>query len=230
LQEFLRNEIERRLAPLFLARALTLGGVGRGLVFQLFDALGSLPADEVGRQIAALDPADRKALSRLGVRFGTKTIYFEPLTRVDAMRFRALLWAVRHGQPAPLLPSARKLARPIEIDPSVPSSFYGAVGLRVFDGVALRPDRLERLAAEARRLARGGAFTAGAKLLAIAGAEAQALRRLLVALGYRIVIDQGAETFVAGPRRERGFRKNGRRRDPPGESHPFAKLRELKLA
>src|ERR1700758_655325 len=35
LQEFLRKDIERRLAPLFAAQALPLGGVGRGLVYQL---------------------------------------------------------------------------------------------------------------------------------------------------------------------------------------------------
>ena len=47
LQEFLRTEIERRLAPLFAAQALPLGGVGRGLVYQLVDALGCLPATDV---------------------------------------------------------------------------------------------------------------------------------------------------------------------------------------
>ena len=40
LQTFVRDEIERRLAPLFSTGALPLGGVGRGLAFQLVDALG----------------------------------------------------------------------------------------------------------------------------------------------------------------------------------------------
>jgi ATP-dependent RNA helicase SUPV3L1/SUV3 len=230
LQQFLRNEIERRLAPLFAARALTLGGVGRGLAFQLIDALGCLPAAEIGRQVAALDPPDRKALSRLGVRFGTESIYFEPLLQGDAMRFRALLWAVRHGQPVPPLPPGRGLAKPLEIDPVLPGSFYAAVGLRVLDGLALRPDRLERLAAAARRLARGGRFAAAPQLAALAGAEPPALRRLLSALGYRAVIDGGAVTFVARPRRQREIRNSVRQRGPAGEGHPFAKLRELKLA
>src|SRR5437899_2657515 len=114
LQEFVREEIERRLAPLSAARALPLGGVGRGLAFQLVDALGCLSVAEIGRQIAALDRPDRAALSRLGLRFGTESIYLEPLTRADTMRFRALLWAVRHGRSAPPFPSARRLAKPIE--------------------------------------------------------------------------------------------------------------------
>ena len=55
LAAFVRTEIERRLAPLFAISGLPLGGVARGLAFQLADALGSLPAGEVVRQVAALD-------------------------------------------------------------------------------------------------------------------------------------------------------------------------------
>jgi ATP-dependent RNA helicase SUPV3L1/SUV3 len=60
-------------------------------------------------------------------------------------------------------------AKPIETDPELPSSFYAAAGLRVLDGLALRSDRLERLAAAARRLARRGPFAAGSELAGIVG-------------------------------------------------------------
>jgi len=230
LQEFLRNEIARRLTPLFAAQELPLSGVGRGLVYQMVDALGCRPAIDVAGQVTALEPPDRKALSRLGVRFGTESVYFEPLLRADAMRFQALLWGVRHGRPVPLLPSARSLMKPIRIDPELPRSFYAAIGLRVLDGFALRPDRLERLAAAARRLARQGPFPAVAELVATAGVEPQALRGLLGALGYRTVIDAAGETFVPRPQRRRETGKGSRGGRQTGEGHPFAKLRELKLA
>jgi len=230
LQEFLRNEIARRLTPLFAAQELPLSGVGRGLVYQMVDALGCRPAIDVAGQVTALEPPDRKALSRLGVRFGTESVYFEPLLRADAMRFQALLWGVRHGRPVPVLPSARRLMKPIRIDPELPRSFYAAIGLRVLDGFALRPDRLERLAAAARRLARQGPFPAVAELVATAGVEPQALRGLLGALGYRTVIDAAGETFVPRPQRRRETGKGSRGGRQTGEGHPFAKLRELKLA
>jgi ATP-dependent RNA helicase SUPV3L1/SUV3 len=230
LQEFLRNEIERRLEPLFAAQALPLGGSGRGLVFQLVDALGCLPAVEIGRHIAALDPSDRSALSWLGVRFGTESFYFEPLLRADAMRFRALLWAVRQGRPVPRLPGARRLGKPFETDPALPASFYETVGFRVIAGLALRPDRLERVAAATRRLARAGPFSAGAELAAMAGLPPAALRRLLLALGYRSVIADGKETFIPRPRRVRKAKHAEYRRERSGDGHPFAKLGELKLA
>jgi ATP-dependent RNA helicase SUPV3L1/SUV3 len=230
LQEFLRNDIERRLAPLFAAHALPLGGVGRGVVYQLANALGCLPIATLTGQITGLEPADRKALSRVGVRFGTESVYCQPLLRLETMRFQALLWAIWQGRAVPKLSSARRLARPIGIDPEIPASFYTAVGLRVIGGLALRPDRLERIAAAARRLARHGPFAAGAELAAVAGVEPRALRDLLAGLGYRAIIDANGESFVARPRRRREATKGSRQGSQIGAAHPFAKLRELKLA
>jgi ATP-dependent RNA helicase SUPV3L1/SUV3 len=229
LQAFLRAEIERRLAPLFLAQALPLGSVGRGLVFQLVGELGCVPTGDVWHQLRALASPDRIALSRLGLRFGTESVYFEPMQRIDTVRFRALLWAVQHGRPGPpLLPSKHNLTKVIEIDPALPASFYAAMGLRVLSGLALRPDRLERLAAAARRLARLGAFSADDKLAATLGVGRPALRRLLAGLGYRAIIRAGEEKF-SGPRR--GQRDVVKRcyRPPTTDGHPFAKLRELNL-
>ena len=78
---------------------------------------------EAARQVAALDRADRAALSRNGVRFGSETVYLEPLLRPEAVRFRALLWAIKFGRPPPALPGARRLAKAIETDPSLPPHF-----------------------------------------------------------------------------------------------------------
>jgi ATP-dependent RNA helicase SUPV3L1/SUV3 len=228
LRAFLRVEIERRLAPLFAAQALPLGSVGRGLVFQLVGELGCVPRATVGHQLKALEPADRIALSRLGLRFGTESIYFESLQRIDIVRFRALLWAVQHSWPAPPLLSKRELTKVIEIDSAFPASFYAAIGLRVLRGLALRPDRLERLAAAARRLARFGAFSTDDELAVSLGLERSALRRLLAALGYRAVIRAGEEKFVGPRRRQRDAAKRCHQA-PTAEGHPFAKLRELNL-
>ncbi len=228
LQAFLRAEIERRLAPLFAAQALPLGSSGRGLVFQLVGELGCVPRAEVCDQLKALEDPDRIALSRLGLRFGTESIYFEPMQRTEAVRFRALLWAVLNGRPGPARLSKRFLAKVIEIDPALPASFYAAIGLRVLEGLALRPDRLERFASAARRLARSGPFAAGDELAALLNVEQPALRRLLAALGYRAVFRAGEELFIGGRRGRRQAVKS-RSRWSAGEGNPFAKLRELNL-
>ncbi|HEV8680809.1 MAG TPA: helicase-related protein [Stellaceae bacterium] len=230
LQLFVKGEIERRLAPLFAAEALPLGGVGRGLVFQLVDALGCLPAEDVAAPLKALDVPSRRALGRVGVRFGGTTIYVEPLLGAETARFRALLWAIHAGRAVPPVPGARNRGKAIAVDPELPPSFYAAIGRRVLGGLALRPDRLERLARAARDRARTGRFVADAELAALAGVAPRELRHVLLALGYRAVIEAGNEVFVAKPRR-RGAQpapRPGPR--PPREGHPFAKLQELKLA
>jgi ATP-dependent RNA helicase SUPV3L1/SUV3 len=229
LQNFVEGEIARRLSPLFAAEALPLGHAGRGLAFQLAAALGTLPAREVAEQVAALAPADRAALGRLGFRFGTESVYCEPLLRPRALRFRALLWAVRHGRAVPPLPSARALAAGMAADPALPPSFYAASGLILLGGFALRPDRAERLAAAARRRARQGPFAASPELAAIAGVDPAMLQRVLAGLGYRAVRRDGAEVFVARTRR-RNKAARAPRRTAVAEGHPFAKLQELRLA
>src|SRR5438132_2797991 len=199
LQAFLGAEIERRLSPLFTAQALLVGGNARGLVFQMVGALGFLPAAEVGPQIKALDPLDRNALGRQGLRFGIESVYFEPLLRADAMHFRALLWAVQHNRPVPRLPTSDRLAKVTEVDPALPPSFYATIGLRQLGSLAMRPDRLQKLSSSAHRLSRRGPVAMG-ELAAISGINRQQLRRLLVALGYRAVAEAGGESFVARPR------------------------------
>ena len=159
-----------------------------------------------------------KRSSRLGVRFGTESVYFEPLLRADTMRFRALLWAVRHGRPVPTLPSARRLAKPIEIDPELPPSFYAAIGFRVLDGFALRPDRLERLAAAAQTpRAQRPLCTLGPNLRRLRASNLPALRGLLAALGYRAVIGgrsrkPSCASRGDGVQRDKGHRAAQRRR------------------
>ena len=99
----------------------------------------------------------------------------------------------------------------------------------MLDGLALRPDRLERLAAAARDRARTGRFVGDPELAAIAGVTAAELRRVLLALGYRAVIEGDDEFFIGMPRR-RATAAQARSHRKPRDGHPFAKLGELKFA
>jgi len=230
LQAFVKGVVERRLAPLFALRDLPLEGVARGLAFQLVDALGCLASVEAAEQLRALDRASRRALGRAGVRFGNESLYVEPLLGAESARFRALLWAVRQGRTVPPLPGARALGKALAVDPQLPASFYAALGRRVIGGLALRPDRLDRLSQAASGRARTGPFAADAGLAALAGVAVADLRRLLQGLGYRALIRDGAELFVARPRRLSGPSRRAARRDAAPDGHPFAKLNQLKFA
>jgi hypothetical protein len=65
-------------------------------------------------------------------------------------------------------------------------------------------------------------------LAVIAGVAPGALRGVLLALGYRAVIEGGNEFFVGRPRRRGAPQQMQPRR--AARDNPFAKLKELKFA
>lgn len=230
LAAFVKSEIERRLAPLFRAEKAALSAPARGLVFQLREGLGSVPAAAIAPQRAGLTKTDRQLFARLGIRLGTQSAYFERLLKPDAVALRALLWSLSHGAvlPAPLPPPGRVS---LTCADGASSEFYAAIGYAALGGRALRVDRVERLAAAARRLSRQGPFAPTPELATLAGCPIAELTQLLPALGYRAIVEESGVTFVA--RRRAGTTKRhpaGKRTRSLGDDHPFAKLRGLRLA
>jgi ATP-dependent RNA helicase SUPV3L1/SUV3 len=232
LAEFVRATLGRGLAPLWRARDAELSGPARGLVFQLAEALGNLPAAAVAGQREALTAADRAALARLGLRFGTETVYVQSLLKPRAAALRALLWAVWRGEAVPSVPTVSALR-----DAAIPEAAYAAMGWRVLGPRVLRVDRVESLAAAARRLARQGPFAATPALAQLAASSPDELAAMLPALGYRFVLGDSGATFHVRPRRrdaQRHGKAPSRRRQPrrgeePAADGPFAKLRNLRL-
>jgi ATP-dependent RNA helicase SUPV3L1/SUV3 len=223
--DFVRATIERELAPLLRLRTAPLGGPARGLAFQLAETLGCLPARAAESQLAALGPGDRKALARLGVRLGTESVYVERLLKPAPTAFRALLRSIQVGAPLPAwLPPPGRWSLPR--DPAGAPDHAAALGYFTVGPRLLRVDRLERLAAGARRLARQGPFGITPELIALAGCKAAELAGVLAALGYRAVVDVDGATFL--PRRRPPARADRRKRQ--NVHSPFAELRKLRLA
>ncbi|HWK46802.1 MAG TPA: helicase-related protein [Stellaceae bacterium] len=236
---FVRGTVESGLRPLFIAAAAgtgagaasELGPAARGLVFRLGEALGSLPAEPLGAVLAALSPADRKRLTRLGLRFGTETVYVESLLKPKPRALAALLWSVHAAVPLPGdVPAASRLS--VEAGVDWPVGLGNAIGFRRVGPRAIRVDRLERLAAALRRLARPGPFALNGALASLIGCPLVDLQGVVAALGYRAVVESGVITYRAIAR---GAGHRSRRvvpRPAPiiAEDHPFAKLKALRLA
>ncbi|MCZ6743858.1 MAG: helicase-related protein [Alphaproteobacteria bacterium] len=252
LEAWLEGEIERCLPDLFRARealaSQQLSGPVRGLLYQLVEALGALPRRQAAAQIAALDPADRKTLARYGARLGVETVFIPALLEPPAVRMRALLWAVQangalgsgDGARWPEPPAGR-LSAPR--DETVPDGFYQAVGYLPLGTCVLRADRVEVLAAEARKLARQGPFVPTRSLARRAGLELADLPGVLTGLGFQASEDAGGLSFAprrrapgkrwrkprAGTRQGRGGKARSGKARGAGADSPFAKLGELDL-
>jgi ATP-dependent RNA helicase SUPV3L1/SUV3 len=219
---FWRMLLWRRLAAVMRARQAELEGPARGLVFQLCEALGTLPAATVTAQRTALSADDRKTLARLGIRLGTETIYLDGLFRREAASLTATLWAVKHGCAVPAVPGGVAAPR----DPGIEEAAYAAMGYRVLGERVLRVDKVERLAAAARRLARQGPFGPTPELTQLASAAPRDLAAMLTSLSYRAVHDGSGVTFHA----RRPAKKGAARTRPAHADSPFAKLAALRLA
>ncbi len=224
LAEFAREEIGRRLAPLIRLSDADLIGAARGLAFQLMEALGGLPAAQVrgaGRRRSTRPM--RRRLRGLGVRLGAEMVYVAPILNPRAADTAGLLWAIYHGAALPA-PSLRGSALPRDV--GLADGLYAAMGYRVLGARVLRLDRVERLAAALRRLARQGPFAPLPELVQLAGCANAELPGVLAAMGYRAVVDESGLSFRAERRR------TPRRRPPPPApaEGPFAKLGSLRLA
>ncbi len=236
LAAWLNAHLAAGLAPLHRLREAGFAGAARGLAFQLVEALGSVRRRAVGPLLADIGPRDRRAMRRLGVRFGIETIYLPALIKPRAARLRALLWSIHNRQPPRAAPAPGLCSVPAET--SVDSAFYAACGYRVLAGQAIRVDILDRLAAALSEAARAGMFTPTAAMISPAGLTADRVPAVLHALGYR-------RCGIGGQSRYYRVRPSGQRpRCPPGKvgragrgnpaadradpGSPFAILQELK--
>ena len=233
LARWIEGQLQRRLKPLWRARAAALNGAARGLAFQLVGNLGTMPRQAVGGQIAALTSGDRQALAQIGVHIGRESVWLPGLGKPAAVSLRLLLWAVHAGQPVPSLDGGRPLSSPR----TLPEAAYLAAGYRAIGDLAIRVDALERLSKAAHQLARQGPFAATEALAAQIGIAAPALGPVLAAIGLRRQGDGDEATYAARPRRAptpaagSGPPRRARRRRRPtiaGDS-PFARLGDLRF-
>ena len=219
--------VARRYGPLAGRAPAELKGAARGVVYQLAEALGTAPTAQLHSLTAALAAEDRKALARLGVRFGTEHVYLPRLQNGPTIRLGALLWALFHGRAPETLPELPSGPRAwIRTAAAWPDAFYRALGYCRVGGTALRADRMEELAAAARRLARQGPFAATPALAGAAGLPLKVVPEALQALGYRHHPGEGGGTFQPLPENRRARRRTG---EPQAVNpcSPFARLKAL---
>ena len=138
------------------------------------------------------------------------------------MRLRALLWSIHNLQPpAPFETTRGVIAAPTDSLRALAAS-CGYLPMR---GLAIRVDRLEKLAAEARRLARLGPFGVTPGLATAIDGEVTDIETLLTAIGYRKHIDLNGVTFV--PEGRRRAQRRAAVAEVAEPASPFAVLRDL---
>jgi len=217
LAAWLESRLKSLFGPLLPEREEELSGPGRGLLFQLAEHLGSMPPVPAD----TLSEPDRKIMARLGVRFGTESLFLPALLKPEAQRWRGVLWCLHRGQPPIPLPPAGRVSLPAEL----PAAFYDAIGYRRLGKHAIRLDMLERFAAELRKLARQGPIALPASWMSQLGLGAEDMHALIATMGYTAKSGDGGIVTYHHARKPQNKRPKVRKVD---ENSPFAVLKNLR--
>ena len=207
LDLWLKTHIEKLLGPLFgLSKAEDITGIGRGIAFQLVEALGVLERAKISAEMKDLDQPSRATLRKYGVRFGAYHIYFPGLLKPAARALASLLWAEKQDNvDMSALSGAQHLASSgrtsFPVDKALPRDAYRVLGYRQCGERAVRVDILERLAdlirpALAWRETSPGEKPTGAfdgrgfvvtqAMTSLTGSAGEDFASILRALGYRM--------------------------------------------
>ena len=193
LQTWLRTHIGDGLAPLLKLSAASFEGPARGLIYQLVEALGVVPREQVADMVADLSGPDRAKLHRLGVRLGYRDVFLPALLRPARMLIRARLWRLTHpGRALPPPPNPGRVTVVVP-DKARAADYLSAFGFRPVGKSEVRQavrvdilDRLARLAHTASEAGLAGArqFQASHEMLSLLGRGREGLDEVLRDLGY----------------------------------------------
>jgi ATP-dependent RNA helicase SUPV3L1/SUV3 len=207
LDLWLKTHIEKLLGPLFgLAKAEDITGIGRGIAFQLIEALGVLERAKIAAEMKDLDQPSRAALRKYGVRFGAYHIYVPPLLKPAARALASLLWAQKQDNvDMSALSGAQHLAgsgrTSFAVDKQLNRDAYRVLGYRQCGERAVRVDILERLAdlirpalswregslgEKAAGAFDGRSFVVTQAMTSLTGSAGEDFASILRALGYRM--------------------------------------------
>jgi ATP-dependent RNA helicase SUPV3L1/SUV3 len=207
IELWLTTHITKLLGPLFeMSNAEDITGIGRGIAFQLVEALGVIERQKIASEMKDLDQASRATLRKYGIRFGAYHIYVPALLKPAARALASLLWALRHDNAdLAALSGAQHLAgsgrTSFPVDKALDQDAYRTLGYRVCGERAVRVDILERLAdlirpalswREGSSLPKpGGAFdgrsfTVTQAMTSLTGSAGEDFASVLRALGYRM--------------------------------------------
>lgn len=194
LDRWLEAHIGEVLAPLFaLQEAVNgakdeegnerIGGMARGIAFQMVEKLGTIPRRLIAKDFKEVDSTGRFQIKKLGVWLGATSLYIPALLKPAPAQLRLLLWALFTDQDKlPEIPPAGLCT--IKVDKRASRVFYEVSGYRVVGDNAVRLDMLERLANAAREVSMKGPFPMDPDLMSLVGTSGDDFIEIMSYLGY----------------------------------------------
>lgn len=202
LSAWLKNNIKEVLGALVdLEDTDKVAAPVRGICFQLYEAMGIVPRENLEDLIGSLDSDMRQALRNKQVRLGPILVFLPSLNKPAAVRLRGLLWTLWNDKPLPAtMPNDGMVS--FKVEPrSVDRRFNQAIGYPVYGPRAIRIDMLDRVISAVYDNAKEGKFKAEHKMAEWLGSSIDDLYAVLEAMGHR-KIEEPKPVEVVAPAEE----------------------------
>ena len=194
LREHLEGWLKRHVGDV-LEPLVALEDVGevksavKGIAFQVHEALGIVPREQLESLISELDADDRRDLRSKKIRLGPILVFIPALNKPAAVRLRALLWGLYNEKDLPMECPKDGIVS-FEIDPkAVDRAFYQAIAYPVYAKRAIRIDMLDRVISAVYDGAKEGKFKAEHKMAEWLGSTIEGLYEVLESMGHKKVYD-----------------------------------------
>ena len=214
LNAFAQNWPREILAAAVALTGDELTGTARGIAYQVYEALGTLPRHPVAKMIEELDEEGKRQLAQYGIRLGVDTVYMPELLKPAQIDAKALLYSLHNGESPECGPPPAGRVTIDKVD-GVSDGYWLATGYRRIGSLVIRVDMAERMCAAIRAAAREGDFRISEEMLSLAGATKEQMEEMILDLGYRKTGEEPSEDpekpatsiFSRPPPRKRNPRK-----------------------
>lgn len=198
VQGWLDRHLRDVLAPLFkLADENGIEGQAKGIAYQVYEALGIIPREDVQDLIDGLDETGRAALRARRLRMGPLLCYLPELNKPASVRLQALVWNLWHGLELPaIVPKDGIVSFSIK-DQKIDEKYYRAIGYPVYGPRSIRVDMLDRVVCAVYDNAKEGKFQAQHQMAEWLGSNIADLYEVLEAMGHKKIHDPLEEKLKA---------------------------------
>jgi ATP-dependent RNA helicase SUPV3L1/SUV3 len=163
----------------------TMSSEVRAIVFNVFNALGTMLINEHSVTIKNITEQDKIFISRNGIRIGAKFFFMPNLIKKAPMELKALLWRVFFdSNEVSFFPLPTDGRVSFITDTRMPDTYWSAIGYHCFNNFAVRVDVFERVFFLARQKIKYGPFIESSDLMNPIGCNSDQLQSILNFCGY----------------------------------------------
>jgi len=180
LQHWIEKKISITLKHITEDIDQTISSEVRAIVFNVFNALGTMLVGNHVNTIKNITEHDKAAISHIGLRIGVKFFFMPHLLKKQQMELNALLWKIFYecdNDSAYPLPTDGRVS--FITDTKMPDSYWSAIGYHCVNNFVIRVDVFEKIFFLARQKIKYGPFIESSDMMNPLGCNSDQLKNIM---------------------------------------------------